>query len=146
MTNVDAIYVRHQRSLMAVDRADDVVLFSLRLALEELSSQPIPSTPSTDQRQAERTAAQLERLNDWLAMYEPSEYAAPGDTADAVLCVLNRQRTEIAEIIDSIIDASTAGSPSPSSATPSTDDPITRIADALERIADAQEALARAAF
>jgi hypothetical protein len=55
-------------------------------------------------------------------------------------------QSEVADIVDSIIDASTAGSPSPSSATPSTDDPITRIADALERIADAQEALARAAF
>ena len=43
---------------------------------------------------------------------------------------------EVADIVDSIIDASTAASPSPSSATPSTDDPITRIADALERIAD----------
>lgn len=55
-------------------------------------------------------------------------------------------QSEVADIVDSIIDTSTAGSPSPSSATPSTDDPITRIADALERIADAQEALARAAF
>ena len=44
-------------------------------------------------------------------------------------------QSEVADIIDSIIDANTAGSPSPSSATPSTDDPITRIADALERIA-----------
>lgn len=55
-------------------------------------------------------------------------------------------QSEVADIVDNIIDANTAGSPSPSSATPSTDDPITRIADALERIADAQEALARAAF
>ena len=54
--------------------------------------------------------------------------------------------SEVNEIVDSIIDACTpAGSPSPSSATssipstqstPSTADPLTRIADALERIAD----------
>ena len=53
--------------------------------------------------------------------------------------------SEVNEIVDSIIDACTpAGSPSPSSATPSipstqstpsTADPLTRIADALERIA-----------
>lgn len=49
-------------------------------------------------------------------------------------------QSEVADIVDSIIDACTpAGSPSPSSATPSISstqpDALTRIADALERIA-----------
>ena len=61
-------------------------------------------------------------------------------------------QSEVADIVDSIIDACTpAGSPSPSSATPSipstqstpsTADPLTRIADALERIAAVHEYIA----
>ena len=57
-------------------------------------------------------------------------------------------QSEVADIVDNIIDACTPAAPSTSStqSTPSTADPLTRIADALERIADAQEALARVAY
>lgn len=62
---------------------------------------------------------------------------------DAAGCRWDADNTaEVDAIIDNIIAASIAGSPSFSSATPSiqsipsTADPLTRIADALERIAD----------
>lgn len=97
MTAIDAIYNRHERALMTVGQASDIVRFSLRLALEELAAS-IPSTPSTtDQRQAERNQAQLDRLNDWLAQYEPAACIVPGDTADGVLSVLASYRSALAQ-------------------------------------------------
>lgn len=61
-------------------------------------------------------------------------------------------QSEVADIIDSIIDASSqpalevTSTQSTLSISSTQSDALTRIADALERIADAQEALARAAF
>lgn len=66
---------------------------------------------------------------------------------DAAGCRWDADNTaEVDAIIDSIIDASTAGSPSPSSATPSipsiSSTPSTELAALLERIADALERIA----
>lgn len=60
---VDAIYIRHQRSLMAVDRADDVVLFSLRLALEELAAMMAPPTIVRSDTETADLRSQLAQLD-----------------------------------------------------------------------------------
>lgn len=91
-------YVRHLRDIdqRSVVHLDTIEL-AMRLALEELAAS-IPSTPSTtDQRQAERDRAQLDRLNDWLAQHEPAACIVPGDTADAVLSVLASYRSALAQ-------------------------------------------------
>lgn len=69
MNTIDAIYTRHQRSLMAVDQASDVVLFSLRLALEELAASAAPDRPanlSQAERDRDMLAAEIHNLQAWL--------------------------------------------------------------------------------
>ena len=60
---VDAIYIRHQRSLMAVNHADDVVLFSLRLALEELAVMMAPPTIVRSDTETADLRSQLAQLD-----------------------------------------------------------------------------------
>ena len=78
---VDAIYTRHERALMTVGHASDIVRFCLRLALEELaaSTPSMPSTNGHDQSQAERDrdalAAEIHDLRSQLAQLDADNAA-----------------------------------------------------------------------
>ena len=63
--------------------------------INQWGAPPPPAPRYPDQRQHESLQAQITRLNEWLAENAPALYAAPGDTADAVLAVLEREGDEI---------------------------------------------------
>jgi hypothetical protein len=63
--------------------------------INQNSAPPPPAPHYPDQRQHESLQAQITRLNEWLEEYAPAQYAAPGDTADAVLAVLAQEGDEI---------------------------------------------------
>ena len=103
----DTILHKYMRHMRYIDQGGivhiDAVELALRLALEELaaSTPSIPSTPSMPSLHTagyDALAEQLIRLNKWCAHHAPDDLNGPGSTADVVLCVLNRQRTEIAEM------------------------------------------------
>ena len=100
----DTILHKYMRHLRYIDQGNivhlDAVELALRLALSELEEEIATATPAaqfTDHRYA-TDSAQIIRLNDWLAQHAPDTYHEPGDTADAVLAVLNYQRTKLAAL------------------------------------------------
>lgn len=99
---IAGIYHRHMNALSAVSVTDDdvrlqLIGFSLRLAMAEYAAELAarmaqPSAACVDQQIAEHNAAQIERLNEWMAEYAPAEYVSPDDTATCVLRLLKELR------------------------------------------------------
>lgn len=106
---IAGIYHRHMNVLSAVSVTDDdvrlhLIGFSLKLAMaeyaEELSERMAqPSADCVDQQIAEHNAAQIERLNEWMAEYAPAEYVSPDDTGTCVLRLLGELRKVRAEAL-----------------------------------------------
>lgn len=105
---IAGIYHRHMNVLSAVSVTDDdvrlhLIGFSLKLAMaeyaEELARMAQPSADCVDQQIAEHNAAQIERLNEWMAEYAPAEYVSPDDTGTCVLRLLGELRKVRAEAL-----------------------------------------------
>ena len=77
MTTVDTIYTRHERALMTVGHASDIVRFSLRLALEELAA----TQTGDDATIAELGSANL-RIMELQADLERLQTAANAEVAE----------------------------------------------------------------
>ena len=96
MTTTDTIYTRHERALMTVGHASDVVRFSLRLALEELAE----STPTPDYAgyiaTIETLGADLERLQT-AANAEVAELRQQIAQMDADNAALIRRNKDLAD-------------------------------------------------
>ena len=101
MTTIDAIYTRHERALMTVGHASDIVRFSLRLALEELAATQsgddatIAELGSANLRIME-LAADLERLQT-ATNAEVAELRQQIAQMDADNAALIRRNKELAE-------------------------------------------------
>ena len=113
MTTTDTIYTRHERALMTVGHASDVVRFSLRLALEELAATQsgddatIAELGSANLRIME-LAADLERLQT-AANAEVAELRQQIAQMDADNAAMIRRNKELADELKSArLDAALA--------------------------------------
>lgn len=89
---VHVIFAKYNTAIHAVGGSviqRETAQLALHLALEECAAQTAQQAAATvDQRLAESNAAQLARLNEWLAEHAPALYASPDDTATCVLKVM----------------------------------------------------------
>lgn len=101
--NTNEIFRRYWSALCAITDDghgldDGAVRLALHLAINDTSALSLAFDQNL-QRMYEADAAQIVRMNDWLAEHAPDFYRMPGDTATAVIAALEAKDEHIRMLI-----------------------------------------------